>query len=184
MATIKVVVSDPKSRGAIQKEVDQSVLGNKKIGETFDGSHLGMAGYSLEITGGSDKDGFPMRRDVDGAGRKRIILTGPPGFHPERKGQRRRKSVHGNTIDDTIAQVNAKVVKYGTTPANQIFQTKKAKEEKAEEKPAEKKEAPKTEGTPKEAAAPKTEEKPKEAPKKEPKPPTEQQKEKPAEKKD
>ncbi len=131
MATVKVVVSDPKSRLALQKEVDQAVVVNKKIGETIRGEDLGLGGYVLQITGGSDKEGFPMRRDVMGAARKRIILTGPPGYHPLRKGQRRRKSVHGNTIGTNIAQVNAKVVEYGSTPPEQLF----VKKEKTEEKP-------------------------------------------------
>ena len=52
----------------------------------------------LEITGGSDNDGFPMRKDVEGSARKKIILTGAPGFHPKTDGLRKRKSVRGWSV--------------------------------------------------------------------------------------
>jgi len=157
MPNFKIVVSDPKSKKAYQKEVDQTSSGlvGKKIGEQIDGGSLGLSGYKLEITGGSDKDGFPMRKDVEGIGRKKIILASGPGFHPERKGERKRKSIRGNTISADIAQINTKVVSYGQKGLEEIFGVKeKKKEEKAEhkkeevkiEKPAEKKE---TEAQPK-----------------------------------
>ena len=176
MSNFKVVVSDPKSRKAYQKEVDQAASGlvGKKIGETFKGDAIGLAGYELVITGGSDKEGFPMRADVEGQGRKRIVLSQPPGFHPAMKGQRRRKSVRGNTVSVDIVQLNAKVAKAGAKSIGELLGKKeeakaeekkeapKAEEKKAEapkeepkaEKPAEKKEEPKAEA--------KTEEKPKE----------------------
>jgi small subunit ribosomal protein S6e len=147
----KLVVSDPKNKRSYQKEVEEKSSGliGRKIGEKVKGDFLGLQGYELEITGGSDKQGFPMRPDVPGTARKRILLTGPPGFHPKRKGERRRKSVRGNTISLDIVQVNVKVVSYGKKSLEEIFGKKeKPKEEaKPEEKPKEevKKEEPKEE---------------------------------------
>lgn len=134
MATFKVVISDPKTKKAYQKEVDQGPSGlvNKKIGETFSGDALGLTGYELQVTGGSDRDGFPMRRDVAGAARKKILLAFGPGFHPRLKGQRKRKSIRGNTVSPDIAQINAKVAKYGAKPIEELLGVKKEEEPKAE----------------------------------------------------
>ncbi|MBL7160317.1 MAG: 30S ribosomal protein S6e [Candidatus Aenigmarchaeota archaeon] len=176
MASFKIVISDSKTRKAYQKEVEQvpSGLLGKKIGDGFPGASLGLEGYSFEITGGSDTEGFPMRRDVDGSSRKRLILSHPPGFHPERKGQRKRKSVRGNTVSKDIAQINAKVMEHGKKSLDELLgaakkpkkeEGKKEETKKPEEKPAEK--AQKEEKKPEE----KKEEKPaeKEPAKEEPK---------------
>lgn len=172
MANFKIVISDPKTRKAYQKEVDQNASGlmGKKIGEKLSADSMGLAGYEIEITGGSDKDGFPMRKDVDGMGRKRIILAFGPGYRSEKRGIRKRKSIRGNTVSAFIAQVNAKVVKQGQKPIAEIFgKTEAKKEEKAEgheQKPeAPKKEerpAEKLEGKPPEAAKAEKKEEPKE----------------------
>ena len=144
MATFKVVISDPKTKLGFQKEVDQTASGlmGKKIGDKVSGDAVGLSGYELEITGGSDKQGFPMRADVMGAVRKKIILAFPPGFHPDRKGQRRRKSIHGNTIAADVVQVNTKIVKHGAKSLDDLgFKSKKVegkKESKAEGKKEEK----------------------------------------------
>lgn len=154
----KLVVSDPKTKKTYQKEVPQSDSGliGRKIGDKVKGDFLGLTGYELEITGGSDKQGFPMRREMQGSARKRALLTGGPGFHPKTKGERRRKSIRGNTISQDIIQVNTKIVKHGTKKLDQIF-GKKEEKPKEGAKPEEKKEAPKEEK--------KAEEKPVEEPK-------------------
>ncbi len=95
-----VVVSDPAA----------SSLVGLRIGEEFDGGIVGLPGLRLEIRGGSDNSGFPMRPDVHGGVKKRVLISGPPGFHPREKGERRRKMVRGNTITADIVQVNAKIV--------------------------------------------------------------------------
>ncbi len=81
-----------------------------KIGDRIDGSIVGLKGVKLEIRGGSDNSGFPMRPDIPGGVKKRVLLSGPPGFHPTRKGERRRKMVRGNTITEDIVQINTKIV--------------------------------------------------------------------------
>jgi len=81
-----------------------------KIGDYVDGSIIGLKGVKLKITGGSDNSGFPMRPDIPGGVKKRVLLSEPPGFHPEKKGERRRKTVRGNTITPDIVQINTVIV--------------------------------------------------------------------------
>ena len=138
MANFKFEIAEPKARKTYGLSVEQEKIAGlvgKRIGETFNGSLIGLSGYELEITGGTDKDGFPMLNSVHGPGRKKILLSHPPGFHPPIKGQRRKKTVRGNTISLDIIQINAKVVKEGTKPLMELIGKKeKAKEAGAEEK--------------------------------------------------
>jgi small subunit ribosomal protein S6e len=150
MVTFKIVVSEPETRKSYQLEVDQSKVAGligKKIGEEFNGDLIGLPGYTLRITGGTDKDGFPMHPDVHGSVKKKALLAMPPGFHPKIKGQRKRKTVRGNTVSDQIVQINVKVTKKGEKPLEELVPTrpKEKKEEKPKEelKPKEVKEKPK-----------------------------------------
>jgi small subunit ribosomal protein S6e len=134
----KFVVSDPKTRKSYQLEISRDkaagIIG-KKIGDEIDGSFLGLSGYRLQITGGSDKDGFPMHPEVRGMGRRKILLDKPPGFHPKKRGQRKRKTVRGNIISDAIVQINMKVIKAGTKPLDQLLpKTPKGGEKSKEDK--------------------------------------------------
>lgn len=81
-----------------------------KIGDRIDGSIIGLKNVKLEIRGGSDNSGFPMRPDIPGGVKKKVLLSGPPGFHPTRKGERRRKMIRGNTITEDIVQINTMIV--------------------------------------------------------------------------
>ena len=152
---MKIVFADPKLKRSVQKELDGSSFLGKKIGDKIKVDSL--SGYEFEITGGSDKAGFPMRRDLNISGKRRLLLTKGTGAKIKRKGGRKRKSIIGAVINDTIAQVNLKVVKAGTKPIHEALEVE-LKPTKKEKKEAEKK-----------AKAPK-EEKPTEAPKEEPKP--------------
>ncbi|MEM4970573.1 MAG: 30S ribosomal protein S6e [Sulfolobales archaeon] len=88
-----------------------SKLYGLKIGDTIDGSIVGLSGYSLLITGGSDKAGAPMLPYISGPVKKYVLLSGPPGFHPKEDGLRKRKFVRGNTISEDTVQVNTVIVK-------------------------------------------------------------------------
>ncbi|RLF90487.1 30S ribosomal protein S6e [Thermococci archaeon] len=113
---IKLVISDPSSGKAHQFELKDEkarIFLGKKIGDTVDLTPIGFPGYKVKITGGSDKDGFPMRKDVQGTGRRRILLSSGPGYRPREKGIRKRKTVRGNTISEEIVQVNVKVIESG-----------------------------------------------------------------------
>jgi small subunit ribosomal protein S6e len=199
LAVFKFVISQPETRKSFQLEVDQSkALGlvGKKIDEEFNGDTIGLPGYTLKITGGTDKDGFPMYSRVKGLGKRKILLSSPPCYHPKMKGQRKRKMVRGNTISEDIVQINCKVIKKGEKLLEELVPKKpKEKKEKPEEKPPEKpkkevkeekkSEEPKKEPEKKEEKRP--EEKPKEAEKKEekaPEGPKEETKEKEVEKKE
>ncbi len=113
MARFKVIISDPETgkSNAVEVEGNQAApLIGRKIGEVIDGTPLGLRGHKLRITGGSDKDGFPMRPNVHGGTRVGAILGGGTGFRPEEKGERQRKTVRGNTITEIITQINIKIV--------------------------------------------------------------------------
>jgi len=104
---------------AVPEEVAIRLAG-LEIGDVFDGSIIGYEGLKFKIRGGSDATGIPMHPGVPGAGKKAILLSGPPGFHPREKGERRRKLVRGRMIPDprgerrktALAQLNV-VIYYG-----------------------------------------------------------------------
>jgi len=113
MPEFKVVVSDPKTGKAKTIEVkgrEAEALLGLKIGDEVDGSILRLPGVKLVITGGSGKAGEPMKPDIHGGVKKRVLLSGPPGYHPPKKGLRKRKFVRGNVITEDIVQVNMKIV--------------------------------------------------------------------------
>ncbi len=113
MAKFQLIVSDPKSKtskaASLEGTKAQALVG-KSIGEEIDGKLLGLGNVRLKITGGTDKDGVPMRFDIQGAARKRAILSGGVGFRPEEDGERQRKLVRGRTISEETLQVNSVVV--------------------------------------------------------------------------
>jgi small subunit ribosomal protein S6e len=163
MVSFKFVISEPQTRKSYQLEVDQAkaigLLG-KKIGEEFNGDLIGLNGYTLQITGGTDKDGFPMHPQVAGQVKKKLLLSNPPGFHPTKKGERRRKLIRGNVLSADIMQVNVKVTKKGEKPIEQIVPQKSKPEKKEESKEEKKIEEKKEEHKEvKEAKQPKAEEK-------------------------
>ena len=114
MAKFKIIVSDSetgKSR-SVELEGPKAVpFIGLKLGDAVDGSVVGMSGVKLQITGGSDKDGFPMRPDVHGGVRVGIILTDGVGFQPQEKGEKQRKTIRGNVITEEIVQINMKTLK-------------------------------------------------------------------------
>ncbi len=127
MAKFKVILSDPESGKSqvVELEGPRAVpLVGRRLGETLDGAALGFGGYKVKITGGSDKDGFPMRPDIHGGVKTRIVLAQGVGFHPARRGQRRRKTIRGSVITEEVVQINMAVVE----------KPKKAEKEKPQEK--------------------------------------------------
>lgn len=106
-------------------------LFNKKIGETVKLAET--KDNELTITGGTDASGFPMRKDVEGAIKKKIFVAGGTGYRPKRKGCKDRRTVSGNTIYEGTAQVNLKVVKAGKETLADIFAPKEEATEEAKE---------------------------------------------------
>jgi small subunit ribosomal protein S6e len=127
MVEFKTVISDPKSGKAYQIEVKghhaNSFLG-KKIGDDVDGIFVGLPGYKLVITGGSDKDGFPMRKDIPTPKRLRILTSKSIGFNPRMRGVRKRITVRGNMISPEIVQINMKIKTFGPKPIEDFMSKK------------------------------------------------------------
>lgn len=113
MAKFKVIISDPEAGTSKVVELEEAravpFIG-RKIGETVDGAVVDLPAHKLQIMGGSDKDGVPIRPNVHGGVRRNVVLSGGTGFNPQSKGERRRKTVRGNVITDEIVQINTKII--------------------------------------------------------------------------
>jgi len=113
MAKFKVVVSDPESGKSKVVELEDAravPLIGRKIGDIIDGAVIGLSGHKVLITGGTDSSGFPMRPDIHGGIKARVLLSGGVGFRSREKGKRKRRTVRGNTITEDTAQINMKII--------------------------------------------------------------------------
>ena len=129
MAEFKTVIADPKSKMTYKKVLSEdksNALVGKHVGEEIDGIFVELPGYRLKITGGSDKSGVPMRGDLNGNQRRKILMKGSVGFNPKKDGQRKRKLVRGRTISSDISQVNLKVVDYGPKSIEELLKPEEA----------------------------------------------------------
>lgn len=89
---------------------------DKRISAECEVDFLGdeWKGYVVRITGGNDKQGFPMKQGVLTNTRVKLLLSkGHSCFRPRRKGQRRRKSVRGCIVDSNLSVLNLIIVKKG-----------------------------------------------------------------------
>lgn len=111
-----------KNGETFQKEVEtpENLIG-KEIGEEFKGELLNIPGYKLEITGGSDKDGFPMRKTISGTERQKRLLKKGTGIRNTESGVRRRKSVRGKRVSNQIQQLNTKVIENGDESLEELL---------------------------------------------------------------
>ena len=83
-------------------EVDAATLGDE------------WKGYVLRITGGNDKQGFPMKQGVLTTGRVRLLLgKGHSCYRQRRTGERKRKSVRGCIVDGNLSVLSMAIVKKG-----------------------------------------------------------------------
>ncbi len=136
MADFRLTISDSKSKLAYQVAVTGTTankLIGKNIGDTISGDIAGMAGYTLKVTGGTDKDGFAMRGDLPGPGRRKILVAGGVGYSPRAEGVKKRKSMRGREISSDISQINTVILEYGQKPLSEIFIKKEGEEAKKEE---------------------------------------------------
>ncbi|MFQ3275591.1 MAG: small subunit ribosomal protein S6e [Candidatus Nanohaloarchaea archaeon] len=117
---MKITVGNDGETHQIETEEPAQIYG-KQIGEEFDGGIIGLEGYTLKITGGTDRQGFPMRKSIEGAERKKVLLEGGAGIQEDEEGVRRRKSVRGNTVSGEIEQLNTKVVEEGSKSIEDIL---------------------------------------------------------------
>jgi len=129
MVQFTAVISDPdpkkgKSYQTVVSGHHANSLIGKKIGDEFDGIFVGLPGYKLVVKGGSDKDGFPMRRDLPGPRRRSVLVSQSTGFRPGIKGIRRRRNFRGNTISPEIVQINLRISAHGSKPLEDAFKSK------------------------------------------------------------
>jgi len=92
------------------------VFYEKRMGAEVEADSLGddWKGYVLRITGGNDKQGFPMKQGVLTNGRVRLLLAkGQSCYRPRRTGERKRKSVRGCIVDGNLSALSLVVVKKG-----------------------------------------------------------------------
>jgi len=89
---------------------------DKRISHEVDGVHVGdnFKGYVFKITGGNDKQGFPMKQGVLTSQRVRLLMSeGHSCYRPRKRGERKRKSVRGCVVSGDLSVLNLVVVKKG-----------------------------------------------------------------------
>lgn len=92
------------------------VFFDKKMAQEVEADTLGdeWKGYILRITGGNDKQGFPMKQGVLLPYRVRLLLSdGHSCYRTRRDGERKRKSVRGCIVGPDIAVLSVVIVKQG-----------------------------------------------------------------------
>jgi small subunit ribosomal protein S6e len=104
-------VSDPQSAGFL----------GKRIGEAVGGELLGLGGYTLKITGGTDKSGFPLRPEIPGARQIRVFVGEGFGFSAPRHGMRKRRSFRGSQVSEDTVQINMIVEQKGSKPLGELL---------------------------------------------------------------
>jgi small subunit ribosomal protein S6e len=100
----------------IDDEKRYRIFFDKKISQEVPGDSLGdeWKGYVFRITGGNDKQGFPMKQGVLLPNRVRLLLSdGHSCYRTRRTGERRRKSVRGCIVASDIAVLSLVIVKQG-----------------------------------------------------------------------
>lgn len=146
MASFKINIADTKTGKCYKtevKDVQAASFMGLNIDEKIDGNKMGIDGYEFQVTGGTDYCGFPMRHGILGI-RKKITIYKGTGFKGSLKGMKKRKTVCGHKINESIAAINLKVLKEGTKKLSDMFGKKEgeaeapkeeAKKEAKEEKP-------------------------------------------------
>ncbi|GFQ71136.1 40S ribosomal protein S6 [Trichonephila clavata] len=89
---------------------------DKRMGHEVDADSLGdeWKGYVVRISGGNDKQGFPMKQGVLTTGRVRLLLSkGHSCYRPRRTGERKRKSVRGCIVDANLSVLCLVIVRKG-----------------------------------------------------------------------
>lgn len=137
---MKIVIADSKSSHAFTREIakeKEAQFVGRKIGEKIEGGLVGLGGYTLQITGGCDAAGFPMRSDIPGIRRTTAVIGKGVGRRKSRKGSLQKRTVSGNSISQSTSLVNAKIAEYGAEPLEKLgftYTPKPKAEKKAEEK--------------------------------------------------
>jgi small subunit ribosomal protein S6e len=100
----------------IEDERKLRVFMERRMGHEVPGDSVGdeFKGYIFKITGGNDKQGFPMKQGVMHPTRVRLLLSeGHSCYRPRRTGERKRKSVRGCIVGMDLAVLALSIVKKG-----------------------------------------------------------------------
>lgn len=100
----------------IDDERKLGVFMDRRMGHEVPGDSVGdeFKGYVFRITGGNDKQGFPMKQGVMHPTRVRLLLAkGHSCYRPRRTGERKRKSVRGCIVAADLAVLALSIVKKG-----------------------------------------------------------------------
>mmetsp|Transcript_57219 Transcript_57219/g.139509 ORF Transcript_57219/g.139509 Transcript_57219/m.139509 type:complete len:248 (+) Transcript_57219:111-854(+) len=117
---MKINISCPST--GMQKVIeidDEKRLQNlyeRRMAQEIDGNILGdeFEGYIFRISGGNDKQGFPMRQGVLTNTRVRLLCKkGHKAYRQRRAGERKRKSVRGCIVGQDISVLNLVVTQVG-----------------------------------------------------------------------
>jgi small subunit ribosomal protein S6e len=104
---------------AIDDDKKVSKFYDKRMGAEVVGDDVEerFKGYVFKITGGNDKDGFPMKQGVMVRGRVRLLLSkGHSTYRPRRSGEKKRKSVRGCIVGPDLSVISLAIVKVGEAP--------------------------------------------------------------------
>merc|ERR1712022_88176 len=97
---------DKKLLPFFDKRVSQEV-GLDSLGDEF-------AGFQAQITGGNDKQGFPMMQGVLTPDRVRLLLRkGSKCYRQRRTGEMKRKSVRGCIVSQELSVLNLVITRKG-----------------------------------------------------------------------
>jgi len=100
----------------IDEDIKLRIFYDKRISAEVPVDALGdeWKGYVLRISGGNDKQGFPMKQGVLTTNRARLLLSaGHSCYRPRRSGERKRKSVRGCIVDANLSVLNLIIIKKG-----------------------------------------------------------------------
>ena len=100
----------------VEDERKLRVFMDRRMGQEVPADSVGdeWKGYIFRITGGNDKQGFPMKQGVMHPTRVRLLLSeGHSCFRPRRTGERRRRSVRGCIVGMDLSVLALAIVKQG-----------------------------------------------------------------------
>jgi small subunit ribosomal protein S6e len=120
---MKINIANPKSgqQKVIVVEDEHKLMNfyDKRMGMQVAGECLGdeFKNYTLKISGGNDKQGFPMKQGVLKNSRVRLLFSkGMSCYRERRKGMRKRKSVRGCIVGHDLAILNLIIQEEGDAP--------------------------------------------------------------------
>jgi small subunit ribosomal protein S6e len=100
----------------IDDEKKLRIFYDKRMSAEVEADALGdeFKGYVFKITGGNDKQGFPMKQGVLVNGRVRLLLKkGHSCFRERRDGEKKRKSVRGCIVGPDMSVLSLVITKKG-----------------------------------------------------------------------